>query len=131
MNKLIPLIFLALSTQVLANENLGYAGKKGKVFGYESVTKALEALKANPNAKISELNGWTIVSDGDARALWSFAPPEHPSYPSVVRRAVVERDGQVGITTQVNCGAEKPICDQLVKDFIELNQKVKEAANNG
>jgi hypothetical protein len=83
-----------------------------------------------PDVEVSESEGWTIISEGSNRALWSFPPISHPAYPSVVRTAVVEKDGQVGIGTQVSCGAEKEKCDLLAKDFIELNNKVENHANN-
>jgi hypothetical protein len=126
------LILLSFSSLLFATDSdskLGYKGKNGQVFGYNTVLEALEALKLDPHAEISEFDGWVIVDDNTNKALWSFAPIEHPSYPSVVRRAVVERDGQVGITTQVRCAAKKSICDSLVKDFMELNQKVKNEIN--
>jgi len=108
---------------------LGVFGKQGQVFGYNTVLEALEALKSDPDAEISESEGWVIVNDNTNKALWSFAPKKHSSYPSVVRRAVVEKDGQVGITTEVRCAAKRSICDSLVKDFMELNQKVKNEVN--
>jgi hypothetical protein len=91
--------------------------------------EALEALKLDPHSEISESDGWVIVNDKTNNALWSFAPIEHLSYPSVVRRAVADRNGQVAIITQVRCAAKKSICDSLVKDFMDLNQKVKNEVN--
>ncbi|KTF18379.1 hypothetical protein [Pseudoalteromonas sp. H105] len=132
MHRVLFLILLSFSSFSFATETdskLGYKGKQGQVFGYNTVLEALEALKLDPQAEISESEGWVIVNDNTNKALWSFAPKDHPSYPSVVRRAVVEKDGQVGITTQVKCAAKRKICDSLVKDFMELNQKVKSEVN--
>ena len=124
------IVFSCLSFATISDPKLGYKGKNGQVFGYNTVLEALEALKSDPNAKISESEGWVIVNDNTNKALWSFAPQDHPSYPSVVRRAVVERNGQIGITTEVRCAAKKSVCDSLVKDFMELNQKVKNDINS-
>jgi len=126
---LILLSFSSLSFATEPDSKLGYKGKQGQVFGYNTVLEALEALKSDPDAEISESEGWVIVNDNTNKALWSFAPKKHSSYPSVVRRAVVEKDGQVGITTEVRCAAKRSICDSLVKDFMELNQKVKNEVN--
>ncbi len=126
MYQLLIIILLTISSLSFATGSvLGYEGKQGQVFGYNTVLQALEALKSDPNADVSEFNGWVIVSETTNKALWSFAPKEHPAYPSVVRRAVVEKDGQIGITTQVSCAAKKSICDSLVKDFMTLNKKIK------
>ncbi|MCG7545802.1 molecular chaperone DnaJ [Pseudoalteromonas sp. MM17-2] len=133
MNRVLFLVLLTFSCFSFATDSdskLGYKGKNGQVFGYNTVLEALEALKSDPNAEISESEGWVIVNDNTNKALWSFAPKAHPSYPSIVRRAVVERNGQIGITTEVKCAAKKSVCDSLVKDFMELNQKIKNEINS-
>lgn len=135
MNNLMPRLLIVLilifsGELIFAEGDLGYGGKKGKVFGYESVEEALETLKNDPNVEVSDSEGWTIISDEAGRALWSFAPLSHPAHPSVIKRSVVEKDGQIGIDTQVRCGAKKGVCDKLVQDFIELNNKVRKDINN-
>jgi hypothetical protein len=94
---------------------------------YESVSKALAALKANKNIDISVQGGWTIAYDEANHTLWSFAPTEHPAYPSAVKRAVVEKDGIVSIKMDVHCQSTKEPCDQLVRDFIKLNEQMKQS----
>lgn len=132
MHRFLFFILLSIPSLTYATDSeLGYKGKEGQVFGYNTVLGALEALKLDPKAEFSESNGWIIVNDNSNKALWSFAPQNHPSYPSVVRRIVIEKDGQIGIATQVKCAASKTICDMLVKDFMELNQKVKSEVSNG
>ena len=71
---LLTSIFLFSSGLAFAEDDLGYGGKKGGVFGYESVEQALVALKNEPNVEVSYSGGWTIISDGAHRTLWSFAP---------------------------------------------------------
>ncbi|WP_162932086.1 DUF4019 domain-containing protein [Solimonas sp. K1W22B-7] len=115
---------------------LGTAAKKpepvaetqGSSIGYKTVQEALAALKAKAGAKVSEQQGWTIVQDQDAGniALWSFTPQGHPAYPSAVKRSVVERDGALHIDMKVQCQAGKEPCDQLVRDFMALNERMKE-----
>ncbi|WP_105189868.1 molecular chaperone DnaJ [Pseudoalteromonas sp. T1lg48] len=126
MHRVFFLVLIGISNLTYAAESeLGYQGKGGQVFGFKTVLEALEALKSDPNVEIRESDGWVIINDNTNKTLWSFAPKDHPSYPSVVRRAAVERGGQIGITTQVKCSASRVACDSLVKDFMELNRKVK------
>jgi hypothetical protein len=101
----------------------------GSDIGYASVQEALEALRANPNASGSEQGGWLIFNDrtNQALALWSFTTPGHPAHPAVVRREPVERAGSVYIQMAVLCQATKEPCDQLVRDFEQLNEQMSQA----
>jgi len=128
MHRMMFLVLLSFSGLTFASDadsKLGYDGKSGKVFGYDNVLEALESLKLDKNSEVSESDGWVIVNDNSNKALWSFAPKTHQSYPSVVRRAIVEKNGKIVIRTQVRCSAKRSICDLLVKDFMALNQKIK------
>jgi hypothetical protein len=91
--------------------------------GYDSVPEALAALKAKPGVEISDEDGWTIIADG--LALWSFTPEAHPAHPSAVKREVVERDGKTVIEMAVLCQSAKAPCDQLVREFTELNENMR------
>ena len=91
--------------------------------GYETVAEALAALEAKPGVTVrDEADGWTVVGDG--RALWSFTPEGHPAHPSAAKREAVERDGQIVIEMAVLCQAGKEPCDQLVRDFATLNDRI-------
>lgn len=106
-------------------EDLGYQGtRKGSI----SVEAFLEQLKSDPDAQVREVHGWQIVEVRSERALYSFTPATHPAHPSYVKREVVEKDGAVYIETHAKCGAKKSVCDQLIRDFVELNSKVKQSA---
>ncbi len=112
-------IGLSVSGFVLAQQ-----GGSDKGIGYPSVAAALAALKARSDVNISVQGGWTIVNDPVEKALWSFTPPNHPAHPAVVKRATVERDGQVFINMRALCQAEKAACDKLIVEFQELNEKI-------
>jgi hypothetical protein len=103
---------------------LAQPGESGQGIGYPSVAAALAALKARSDVNISVKEGWTIVNDPAEKALWSFTPSNHPAHPAAVKRATVERDGQVFINMRALCQAEKSACDKLIAEFQELNQKV-------
>ena len=128
MNRLFFLIMLGFlpcfSFATDFDSELGYKEAEGQVFGYNTVLEALEALKKDPNSKVNYSQGWIIVTDNTNKVLWSFVTQEHPSYPSVVRRAVVEEDNQIRIITEIRCSSTRAICDSLVNDFIILNQKI-------
>lgn len=93
--------------------------------GYKSVADALNALKAQPDVTIRTDNNWTIFIDERNFTIWSFAPTSHPAYPSVIKRQVTPRlGGGSEITMNVLCEASKPACDQLVRDFAALNNRL-------
>jgi ribonuclease HI len=92
---------------------------------YRSVAEALKALRTKPNVAISVQGDWTIVDEPANYTLWSFAPEGHASYPAVVKRKVVEKDGTVSIKTDVICEASKTACDALVREFMQMNRNVR------
>ena len=95
--------------------------------GYKTVADALAALEANPNVQISVQGGWTIASDEGTKTIWSFAPKNDPSYPSAVKRTMKEHDGRVFVDMNILCQTSKPACDQLVLQFRQLNDRMRES----
>ena len=104
-------------------EDLGYQGQNSSGLG---VNELLSKLKSDPEVNVRVERGWQIAEVKSERALYSFTPESHPAHPSYVKREVVEKDGSIFMETSARCGAEKTVCDQLIRDFIELNNKVKE-----
>jgi hypothetical protein len=100
-------------------------GERG--IGYPTVAAALEALKARSDVRISVQGGWTIVDDRPANTIWSFTPPDHPAHPAAVKRAVVSRDGAIGVNTSALCQASKAACDKLMEEFRELNERMSQS----
>jgi hypothetical protein len=92
---------------------------------YESPADALVALRSKPGVEISVQGGWTIAYEPASHVIWSFTPEKHAAYPSVIKRAIVEKDGSVFINMDVKCKASKEICDELVRDFIQLNENMR------
>ena len=112
-------------------KSLGYKGaEKRNVFGYNNPLEALSDLKTKENHSYRVVSGdhgeWEIITNNVNHSVWSFTPNEHPAHPSVIRRKVFEKEGSVYIRTEVRCGASKSICDLLVKDFLKLDDKIKE-----
>jgi len=93
---------------------------------YRSVSEALEALKAKPGVSITETkpDGWIIASEGQS-VVWSFTPSGHYAHPAVVRREVIVREGNLSVETRALCQAEKPACDKLIREFQEVNERMR------
>ena len=104
---------------------------KQSTIGYAFVAEALASLQANPKIQISVQNGWTIATDKENQTLWSFSPKGDPSYPSAVKRIVEERSDTVFVHMDVLCEASKPACDNLVQQFQQLNERMRQHMQHG
>ncbi|ABD81087.1 hypothetical protein [Saccharophagus degradans] len=128
MKKIIILLFttalFGCGASSPVKEGLGYEGQNSEGL---AVSELLVKLKSDPNVQVRVDRGWQIAEVKSERALYSFTPETHPAHPSYVKREVIEKGGSIFIETSARCGAEKTVCDQLVRDFIELNNKVKES----
>ena len=89
--------------------------------GYESVAEALEALRSQRGIVFTTEEGWLIATDEAAFTIWSFAPQDYRAYPAVVKRQVVARGSGSSIHMNILCEASKMACDDLVRDFAEMN----------
>jgi len=105
----------------------------GSPIGYPSVGEALEALRANPEAKISTQGGWTVVEvkNDEEMTLWSFTPESSPAHPAAIKRTIVEKDGSIYIDMKVLCQAEKKECDLLIQQFEQLNDNIRKSVQAG
>ena len=105
-------------------ESSGSAAK----LGYPTVAAALEGLKSKPgvSVNITKPDAWTIVMEPSTKAIWSFTPEGHYAYPSVVRREVKQREaGDVYLEMVALCQAEKEPCDRLIREFQQLNERMR------
>ena len=101
--------------------------------GYETVEQAFKALQADPAAGMQEYEGWRMFSqkENGVYILWSFTPEFHPANPSVVRREIARKNGQVNIRMDALCHSEREYCDQLIDEFKEINQRIKRDQSSG
>lgn len=133
MSRILPLLFsltlLGCNANSPGKEDLGYQGRSSTK--ELSVGELLARLEVDPTVQMRVENGWKIAVCNSGRVLYSFTPNTHPAHPSYVKREVVEKDGAIYIQTSASCGAEKNICDKLIRDFIELNNKVKNSMQGG
>lgn len=93
---------------------------------YKTVAEARTALSSNTNNIVSKTDdGWFVVQEPKANAVWSFSPPGYLAYPAVVKRFTEERDGSVVLVMNVICEAKKAPCDELVREFQKMNEKIQ------
>jgi hypothetical protein len=96
--------------------------------GYASIDEAFTALQADPQAVMTEYEGWTIFNQKNegVYTIWSFTSEDHPTHPTVVRREIVKRDGEVSIKMDALCHSSKLDCDQLIDEFNAINERIKQ-----
>lgn len=95
--------------------------------GYPTVSAALEALKARADVALTVQDGWTIADDKANGTLWSFTNEGHAAHPAVVRRAVVNVDGQPAIRMNTLCQGPREACDALADEFRRVNAALQQA----
>jgi hypothetical protein len=89
-----------------------------KPIPFATVAEARTILTARTDVKLSkQSSGWLLVSDPVDGAVWSFPPPGHSAYPSVVKRFVQMQGGQSSVQTALLCQAPKKACDKLLRDY--------------
>ncbi len=125
------LLLALLANSALAADPPPLAEVKGNATGYSNVGEALAALRSDPDVVEREQQGWLLFKDRRNFTLWSFPPKGHPAYPSAVKRAIVKKDGAMYVNMNVQCGASKKACDQLVRDFQQLNEQMTQAIQAG
>ena len=122
---LISLLFW--QSQLFAQETVSTGAIGDSPIGYATVQDAFDALVVDPTAIQNEYEGWTIFNQkSDGRyIIWSFTPEDHPVHPSVVRREVVKKDGEVFIAMAVLCYSSRIDCDKLIEQFQQINENLK------
>jgi hypothetical protein len=80
---------------------------------YATLEDAIRALRAKPGVNFHDERGWMVAVDMQASTVWLFTLPGHPAYPTMIKRALVNRpDGRAYSETNVRCFASKDICDK-------------------
>lgn len=101
-------------------------------FEYSTVAEALEDVQKKEGANIEVSQGWTLITEAGGAIWWAFVPADSPAYPSVVKRTFyldengrfITQDGRF-VSTEILCEADEAACDQLRKDFEELNNQMR------
>lgn len=119
---LLAAVSLALTTKAWSQTSISY----------QSPRAAYLALSKDSSAKLKRnADGWEIVTvaDGPNEGIWTFVPNSHPSFPSVVKRQIVERNGQLFVEMDVLCGGAKAACDEYVAEFVKINEQMAKDLN--
>ena len=121
--KKFPLIFIILYIPAI----LAQVSEPSPI-GYDTVDEAFRALEADPTAGMKEYEGWVIFTQKDKGIyiLWSFTPENHPAHPSAIRREVVKKGDEIFIKMDALCHSNKLDCDQLIKQFELINERIKQ-----
>lgn len=107
------------------------AESKTNTIGYPDVATARKELLARKDAQSHiEGNGWLVIEVPSELTIWTFTPETDPAYPAVVKRVVThDADGE-SISMEVLCQASKSACDNLVRQFQQLNEQMKESLSH-
>jgi len=96
--------------------------------GYATIEEAFTVLQADPQAVMTEYEGWTIFKQksGGVYTVWSFTSEDHLTHPTVIRREIVKRGGEVSIKMDALCHSSQFDCDQLIDEFKAINERIKQ-----
>ena len=128
MIKLYCVVVLLMFTSSLFAQTVGENS-----IDFESVDEALRALEANPKAALTEYEGWKVfnVKENGVYNLWSFTPAIHPAHPSVIKRSILKKNGELFIDMDAICMSTQIFCDALMEDFKAINENIKERESAG
>lgn len=89
---------------------------------YTSVAEARTAVAARPGIDTRTINGWAVLTDEAARAIWSFAPESSPAYPAVIKRWVdAVGENASAARMAMLCEGDKRTCDAAMDDMALKN----------
>lgn len=121
------LVILSITSAVSAEQ-----GEENSI-RYATVEEAFAALEKNPDAVLTEHEGWKVfnVKEKGVYVLWSFTPPDHPAHPTVVKRSILKKDGELFIDMAALCFSPRILCDSLLEDFKLINENIKQRESAG
>lgn len=128
--KLSMKLFLAI-TSIFLLFNVTHANDNA--IGFDTVESAHQALDSDPDAVLTEYEGWKVYKkklDGTYE-LWSFTPFVHAANPTVVKRTIQQKGGELTIVMSALCEAATNVCDDLIEDFKEINRNIKARYQGG
>lgn len=98
---------------------------------YPTVAEALNALQSRKDAKSYTAGpGWLVFEIPSEYTIWTFVPKDNAAYPAVVKRVITRDANGVYINMDVLCEASQSACDDLVKQFNQLNDQMKQSMSH-
>jgi hypothetical protein len=67
--------------------------------------------------------------DQGANRVWTFTVAGHPAHPAAICRYATSDEGGSTLQLNIDCGRPKPACDELAREFEELNRSTMEKVN--
>jgi hypothetical protein len=124
LNARVAIVTAALALTALSSQAAAQTAKPICGIEYESPLRTQEIVELvkglAPNTSDPMFVSYFDPADGTA---WTFSTPANPSYPAVICRRMIQKDGAHQIAMDIRCAATRPICDQ---SFVELNKKTIE-----
>jgi hypothetical protein len=101
-------------TAILVGSGIGVAAELPPPpdIPFATVDEATSALKAKKGVTFRNQDGWIVAEDLDAFTVWLLTPPNHPAYPSIVKRTLVNGKDGANMETRIRCFASKETCDR-------------------
>ena len=120
--KIVKIVFTSLilhSTNLLADNE--------DVIDNSALSETFEKLIKNSSSKISQQDGWSIVSliENGNHVFWFFAPKENAAHPAVAKKTVSVKDGSSETVILTLCEAPKQKCEDLIRQFKTINELYK------
>ena len=121
---------VAFTSSVWMVGALAAGGAEPPKIDFPDVRAALEALRADTEAKFDGQGGWIVVATVERGnpVAWSFTPEGHPAHPSVVKRTVVEKGGTGYVELATLCEARESDCVRLLEEFKQINERIAQSA---
>jgi Protein of unknown function (DUF4019) len=85
---------------------------------------------ALPGARSYEVADQLVVEVPQANAIYVFTTPSHPAHPAVVKREVVEKDGEVLLGRKGHYAGDREAYDRWWRQFDELDRRMREHVQN-
>jgi hypothetical protein len=92
---------------------------------YPNVEAARQALAARSDVRTRLEDGWTVVEVPSEQATWRFVPQNYLSYPALMMRRIVVRDGVVTVEYAVLCQGQPAACEDFKQGVEKQNQSIR------
>lgn len=126
------ILYCAFAALILTSSAFAQTAYENSI-NYKSVEEALVALESNPDAILTEYEGWKVfnLKENGLYVLWSFTPVVHPAHPSAVKRSFFKKNGELFIDMDALCYSTIIFCDSLIEDFKQINDNIRQRESSG
>lgn len=108
------------------------AEQPSSTIGYATVEAALSDLRSRHDVTFRPQGGYTVATDEASHAIWVFTSEGQPAYPAAIKREfVTDAKGGTSIEMTVLCEASKAACDDLVRTFKALDDRIAAEVKGG